>query len=352
MSTEYDVKDLKVAVIGCGNWGKNLIRVFHELGALNAICDIDQAKAQCYSKQYDVRSLPIEKIIQAKDVDAIVIATPSSSHFELAIQCLNANKHLFIEKPLALSVKEAKHLCQVANSKKLTLMVGHLLQYHGHFKMLKKLKSEGALGEIQYIYSNRFNFGKFPTEENVLWDYGPHDVSMVLSLMGLPTKVLATQGQYLHHTKADVSHIHLEFPHKKHAHIFVSWLHPFKEQKLVVVGSKAMAIFDDCQAWDQKLKLCSYPTAWVDGLPHPFPYQPTNVFVEPTEPLMSECRHFLTCIQEKAIPTTDGAEALRVMTVLEAATQSIAKQNKISLAQEKSKRDVKTNPEKEPLIEA
>jgi predicted dehydrogenase len=215
-------------------------------------------------------------------------------------------------------------LQQLAEQQKRVLMVGHLLQYHPAFKALKRLKQEGQLGELQYVYSNRFSFGKFRTEENVLWDFAPHDVSMILSLIGdVPQQVLATSGNHLLHTVTDTAHLHLYFHNNVKGHIFVSWLHPYKEQKLIAVGSKAMAIFDDCQPWEHKLRLHRYPSEWNDGLPRPFPSQFENFAVEMSEPLSNECSHFLNCIQQQAQPLTNAAEGIKVMSVLESALHSM-----------------------------
>jgi predicted dehydrogenase len=318
-------KKIKVAVVGCGNWGKNLIRVFHQTGALAAICDIVETKAQEFSQKYNVPYYNFNQILQTTDIDAVVIATPSTTHFELGMACLKANKHLFIEKPLALRVEHALLLKQQAAQQQKILMVGHLLQYHGAFNTIKQLYQTGALGELQYIYCNRLNFGKFPSEESVLWDYAPHDISMILSLIGkMPTRVIATSTNHLHHTHVDSSCIHLHFENNIQAHIFVSWLHPYKEQRMVIIGSKAMVIFDDCQPLENKLQLCRYPEEWKDGLPRPFLSCPEKIALAANEPLLNECRHFLQSIEQLSAPITSGTEAIKVMTVLEAAAQSIS----------------------------
>jgi predicted dehydrogenase len=188
------------------------------------------------------------------------------------------------------------------------------------------------LGDLQYIYANRFNFGKFPTEQNVLWDYAPHDVSMILGLMQMmPEKVLATKDNPLSHTTADTTCIHLQFPGNKKAHIFSSWVYPFKEQKFIVSGDKAMVMFDDSQPWESKLKLFNYPDAWNDGLPQPFPAQSSNISLLPSEPLKNECEHFLQSILTHSEPTTGANEALNVTAVLAAAMQSIASEQPITI---------------------
>ncbi|MGE3319624.1 MAG: Gfo/Idh/MocA family protein [Candidatus Berkiella sp.] len=337
MSVKYNYSDVQIAVIGCGNWGKNLIRVYHELGALKAICDTDPLKMAHFQQQYGISCGSFTEIL-ASDVDAVVIATPSATHFELARLALLANKHVFIEKPMAHQLEQANQLQQLAKQRGRCLMVGHLLQYHPGYLKLKALKNEGVFGEIQSVHATRFNFGKFPTEESVLWDYAPHDVSMILGLFeALPTKVLATNENPLSHTSADTTTIHLHFADNKKARVISSWVHPFKEQKLMVTGDKAIALFDDCQAWENKLTLFHYPETWNDGLPQPFIAQKTIIPLLPAEPLKNECKHFLQAILTQSEPITGAFEALNVTTVLTAAIQSIATENVINLKEKQTR---------------
>lgn len=324
MSVSYKNESIGIAVVGCGNWGKNLIRTFHSLGVLRAICDIDPLKTTPLSEQYQVPSLRFEDILAQPEIAGVVIATPSVTHYELGLQAIKANKHIYIEKPFTTELKQAVSLNHAAYSQQRLLMVGHLLQYHPVFNQLKTLRKEGVLGQLQYISSHRCNFGKFPPEKNVLWDYAPHDVSMVLSLVEEePEQVWATSGNYLTHTDIDTVNLHLKFPHNIKAHLFVSWVHPHKEQKLIVVGNKGMAVFDDCQPWGKKLQLYSYPEKWVDGLPHPFPSQSTYVEVAQTEPLWNECNHFVQSILQNTQPRTNGEEALKVTSVLQRTIQCL-----------------------------
>jgi UDP-2-acetamido-3-amino-2,3-dideoxy-glucuronate N-acetyltransferase len=236
----------RVAVIGCGYWGKNLVRNFAELGALSAICDPDEAAAAPLAERYSAPLLD-----------------PAAVLADLARTAIAAGKHVFVEKPLALDVGEAERLCAFARQHDRRLMVGHLLQYHPAFIALRQLVREGTLGRLQYLYSNRLNLGKVRREEDILWSFAPHDLSMILSLVGEePSEVSATGGRYLHKTIADVTTTHLAFPGGEQAHVFVSWLHPFKEQKLVVIGDRAMAVFDDGQAWSDKLLLYPHRIEW------------------------------------------------------------------------------------------
>lgn len=311
-------------MIGCGNWGKNLIRVLHGFGALNAICDLDPNKSGHFSQQYGIPALSFEEILSQQSITSVFIATPSKTHFEIALGALKANKHVYIEKPFADTFEQAAHLHELAKQGKRTLMVGHLLQYHPAFVKMKSLVSDGTLGNLQYIYANRFNFGKFLNEQSVMMDYAPHDISMILSLVGeLPLSVMATNANHLQHTVSDTTSISLNFANNIKAHIFSSWLYPFKEQKMIVVGSKAIAIFEDSQPWESKLRLCHYPKEWVDGLPQPFASNLENVAIVQNEPLANECAHFLDCTLNGQTPRTSSLEGLKVASVLDAAQQSM-----------------------------
>lgn len=324
MLAKSDYNSLKIVVIGCGNWGKNLIRVLSELGALAGICDADPRKAAEFSDEYKVPRYTLPELLSDDSIQGVVIASPSFTHYDVAKLTLSAGKHTFVEKPLALCLEHAQELHELAQSTNRILMVGHLLQYHVGYAKLREMVHNGRLGKLQTICSNRLNLGKFRTEENIWWDYAPHDVSMILGLVGeLPHTVIATGANYLQHTFADVTHTHLNFANNIRAHIFVSWLHPFKEQKLVVVGEKGMAIFDDCQPWTSKLKLFPYPVEWVDGLPQPWKAEAENIELPQSEPLSCECMHFLDSITQQREPITNGKEGLDVIHVLHAAMRSI-----------------------------
>jgi len=261
------MKTPNIAVIGSGYWGKNLIRNFHQLGALKLICDKNQTTLSAFKEQYpDIEScLALSDILSRDDIDGLVITTPAETHYTLAKEAL-----VFVEKPFVLEEIEGEELITIAGEKGKVLMVGHLLQYHPVFVKLKELAQTGELGRINYIYSNRLNLGKIRREENILWSFAPHDISMILSLAGEePENVFATGGNYLHKQIADVTTTHMEFPSGLKAHIFVSWLHPFKEQKLVVVGDKKMAVFDDTQEWEDKLLLYPHQINWQGNEPVP-----------------------------------------------------------------------------------
>jgi UDP-2-acetamido-3-amino-2,3-dideoxy-glucuronate N-acetyltransferase len=317
---------IKVAVIGSGYWGKNLVRNFHELGALAAVCDKDPEVLTKFKKAY--KGIPVVQSIGhvledfSPPIDAVAIATPSETHYDLAKRSLLAGKHVFVEKPLALTEEEAEELVQVAERHQLTLMVGHILQYHGAVVKLKALIDSGDLGRIQYLYSNRLNIGKIRAEENILWSFAPHDISVILMLLGeMPETIYATGGTYLQDQIPDTTITTLDFPRGVKAHIFVSWLHPFKEQKLVVVGDKKMAVFDDIS--EQKLELFSHEIHWLKRVPVAAKAEAEVVEINMEEPLRAECQHFLTCIADGLTPKTDGREGLRVLQVLQACQASL-----------------------------
>ncbi|MBW2130371.1 MAG: Gfo/Idh/MocA family oxidoreductase [Deltaproteobacteria bacterium] len=315
-----------VAVIGSGYWGKNLVRNFEALGALRLICDKNEMALSHFNRQYPgvETCLALHDALSREEIHGIVVATPAESHYNLAREALLAGKHTFVEKPLALKEEEAAELVELALDKGCVLMVGHLLQYHPVFVHLKTLCRSGELGRINYIYSHRLNLGKIRREENILWSFAPHDISMILALAGEePESVLATGGCYLHQRIADVTTTHIEFPSGLRAQIFVSWLHPFKEQKLVVVGDKKMAVFDDTLPWEDKLLLYPHEIKWRDNVPIPDKAEPERPVIAQEEPLKLECLRFLEAITKGEPPETDGMEGLKVLRVLKASQRSL-----------------------------
>ncbi len=313
-----------VAVIGCGHWGKNLVRNFSELGALLAVCDENQASLERVKASYPgVKVTPrFADILEDEDVRACVIAAPAALHYGLARRALLAGKDVFVEKPLALRVAEGQELVTLAEQGKQVLMVGHLLQYHPAVVRLKQLVDDGSLGKIQYIYSARLNLGKVRTEENILWSFAPHDISVILRLLGeMPVEVAAHGGSYLNSKIPDVTVTNLSFAGGVRGHIFVSWLHPYKEQRMVVVGSHGMAVFDDLAA--DKLLVYEHRVDWINRAPVARSAEPRVIPVEAVEPLRVECEHFLQCIRDRATPMTDGINGLRVLEVLDACQRSL-----------------------------
>jgi UDP-2-acetamido-3-amino-2,3-dideoxy-glucuronate N-acetyltransferase len=265
----------------------------------------------------------VEQVLADSEVAGVAIATPAETHGELVRRALLAGKDVLVEKPLCLSVEEGRQLVALASEKCRVLMVGHLLWYHPAVLKLRELVADGELGRLRYIYSSRLNLGKIRREENILWSFAPHDISVTLALVGeMPNVIQAQGGNYLHAQIADVTVSLLSFPSGVKAHIFVSWLHPYKEQKLVVVGDHKMAVFDDVEEHN-KLVLYSHTIHWKNHLPITNKAEGQPVPVDLVEPLRAECLHFLECIETRQAPRTDGQEGLRVLTVLQRCQEAL-----------------------------
>jgi len=325
---------INIAIVGCGYWGKNLVRVFNELGVLKTICDRDTSLLSQFLQKYPAlkTSQDFDKILEEKDIDAIVISTPTVTHYEFAKRALLAGKHVFVEKPLALKLEEAEELVQLVKKSDKVLMVGHILNYHPAIIKLKELSNKGELGRIEYIYSRRLNIGKLRSEENILWSFAPHDISVILMLLNeSPEEVYSFGGAYLQEGIYDTTLTTLNFASGVKSHIFVSWLHPFKEQKLVVVGNKKMAVFDDLT--EEKLFLYPHTIEWKNRIPIAQEAKREAVNVEKIEPLRLECQHFLDCSAKNLTPQTDVNEGLRVLRVLTASEDSLKHNNRVILGQ-------------------
>ena len=259
---------LNLALVGAGYWGKNLARNFHKLNALKLVCDPSEDVLLEMKKKYPevITALSFSQAIKSPDIDAVVIATPVEKHFLLAKEALLANKHVFIEKPMTTNLHEAEELISLAKKNKKIIFIGHILHYHPAIAQIKKMLGEGDLGRLQYIYSNRLNLGKIRREENILWSFAPHDISVILSLVGEePVEIKAFGTNILHPSIADTTMTHLRFPSGISAHIYVSWLHPFKEQKLVVIGDGKMVVFDDSAPPESKLTLYPHSIIWKNA---------------------------------------------------------------------------------------
>jgi predicted dehydrogenase len=319
--------EVRVAQVGCGHWGKNLARNYAELGALAAVCDGDAATAERISAAHGAPARSFADILADPSIDGVSLATPAVTHPELALRALAAGKHVFIEKPLALDLEDAERVIAAADAADRVLMVGHLLQYHPIFIALRKMVAEGALGRLHYIYSNRLSLGKFRNEENVLWSFAPHDFSMILGLVGEePDGVTAEGAVVVTDSIADWCLCHLRFPSGVRAHVHASWLHPYKEHRLVVVGDAAMAVFEDSRPdWGERLALYRHGIDRSGSVPAPLKGEAEYVAVERGEPLREECSHFLDCIRTGQRPRTDGREGLRVLKVLNRAEAALAR---------------------------
>jgi UDP-2-acetamido-3-amino-2,3-dideoxy-glucuronate N-acetyltransferase len=316
---------MKIAVVGAGYWGVNLVRVFDKLGVLSRICDFSPERLQQLSKEYPgvATDSAYQTILSDSSIDGVIIATPAETHYELAKAALESGKDVLVEKPMTLRCEETEDLIAIAQRGQRILMVGHLLEFHPAVIRLQQLIEQGELGRIEYIYSNRLNLGKVRREENAFWSFAPHDISVILLLLKqLPIQVTATGGAYLQPNIADVTVSTMLFNRGVRAHLFVSWLHPYKEQRLVVVGERRMAVFDDVRK-TEKLQVYDKKIALVDG--QFVVDRPVGHAVEfpADEPLRVECQHFLDCIETRRTPKTDGHDAWRVLKVMEASQRSL-----------------------------
>jgi len=330
------VKQPKVCVIGAGYWGRNLVRNFNALGALTAVCDNDPTVRSQTSKDYPKIRFhdDLDACLKDESFDAVSIAAPAVAHGEIARRAIAAGKHVLVEKPLCLDLEEARMIRREAEKSGLCLMVGHLLLYHPAFGALKQAVDAGTIGTLRYIYSNRLSLGKIRRDENSLWSFAPHDISMILSLVGsMPNRADTNGAAFLAPPVADTTLSHLSFSDGFQAHIFVSWLHPYKDHRMVVVGSEGQIVFNDTLTGPDKLLMYHHTAAWNGDLPvvnkaiaEPMPY-------DATEPLAAECQHFLDCVADGTRPTSDVDEAIRVLRVLDACQRSLSSRSPVTLEQ-------------------
>ena len=314
----------RVAVVGVGLWGRNHARNYAEIGALAAVVDRDPEAAGRLAAAHGVPALSFNEVLADRGIEAVAMALPPSQNLTLGTRALEAGKHLFVEKPMAMTTREAGELLASADRLDRRLMVGHILQYHPAFLALADLVRRGRLGRLRSIVSTRLDLGRIRREEDALWALAPHDVSMILALVGSPPeRVDASGGYHTHATIADTTTLDLRFADDVRAEIRVSWLHPFKEQRLVVVGEGAMAVFDDREPWERKLALYAHSLVDRDGTPFAMRAEPGFVSIERGEPLRQECLHFLRCIATGERPRTDGREGLGVLSVLERASAAL-----------------------------
>jgi len=321
----------KIAVIGVGSWGKNLLRNFSSLHTCQLVyaCDLDNQKLIQSAEQYpNVKFVnDYQLICQDPQIDAVAIATTVTSHYKIAKDFLEAGKHVFVEKPFTRSVEEAEDLVKISTERSLVLMVGHLLKYHPAVIKLKEIVDSGELGEIYYIYSQRVSLGRVATDENAMWSLTPHDISIVLYLLGEQAVSVSARGKsYLRPDIDDVCFLNLDFPQKKMANIQTSWLDPHKIRQMTIVGSKKMVLFDDMAARE---KLRVYDRGFVQEYStygDSLTVRSGDIhipLISMHEPLMEECTHFIDCVKNLSRPRTDGLEGLEVMKILTAAQESI-----------------------------
>jgi UDP-2-acetamido-3-amino-2,3-dideoxy-glucuronate N-acetyltransferase len=315
----------RICLAGFGHWGKNLARNFAELGHLYAVCESHAEHLRSCAAAYPgVKPFSsLDEALQDPAIDAVALATPAEQHFDMAMAALQAGRDVFVEKPLALDWEQGLVMVDKARQAGRILMVGHLLKYHPAFLKIQELATNGTLGPIEYVYSNRLSMGKIRSQENALWSFAPHDISLILTLMGsLPVQVTATGGAYLQPNIADITLSTLLFGNGARAHIFVSWLHPYKEQRLVVIGKKQMVAFEDTRPTD-KLILYDKRIEVKDGVLEAGKSLGTPLDPGQDEPLRRECAHFIDCVLNRREPLTPGEEGVSVLQVLQACQKSL-----------------------------
>ncbi len=314
----------KVTLLGCGGWGKNVARNLASLGALERIVDPGpDAVATAAALGVDHASDPAA-VIADPACKAIAIATPAPTHFELAMQAISAGKDVYVEKPIALSIEDGQRMGDAAKAAGRILMIGHILQYHPAFEELKRRVAAGEVGRVRQITTSRMGLGRLRNEENVLWSFAPHDLSMVCALTdAAPSRVRVMGNRFLSDSIEDVTTAHVEFADGMIAEIRSSWCHPLKDQSLIVVGDGGMAVFDDARPWPEKLLLSGYSVDAGHNPPRLVRGEERFIAVEEGEPLRREMQHFLDCIANRTNPRTDSEEALAVLRILQAAQRSL-----------------------------
>ena len=312
----------RVAVVGAGCWGKEIVRTFAELGALRAVCDSDATRLAAQPNGTVKHYGRVEDCLRDANVSAVAIATPAVSHSEMVRSALQAGKDVFVERPLALSVREGQELVRYATNTDRILMVGNVLRFHPAVGKLKDMIDAGELGRVEYIYSSRPSIDRLRAEENILWSFAPHEVSVILALLGeMPTAASCQGGDYVGRGVSDVTISQFQFAGGVRAQVFVSRLRPFKEQRLAVVGSDKMAVFDE-SAPD---RLVTYPRRdWKHPVPaaEEAPGEPVPIGTD--EPMKVECQTFLASLDSRLSPTSDGSEELRMLEVLDACERSLS----------------------------
>ncbi len=313
---------IRVGVVGCGNWGKNLVRNFSELGVLAGVCDIDSDAAKRHAMQFAVPDMSIDEMLSSPGIDAVAIAVLPEDHATLSIRAMKSDKHVFVEKPLAVTNPEAEAMVRAARRHARILMVGHLLRFHPCFVAMLESIESGRIGRPRYVYSVRADNRGFRREENALWGFAPHDVSMILALTGeTPSSVTASGSFGPKGRGADIAAVILEFSSGLNVHMFISWFNHIKEQKLVVAGENGVIVFDDREPWHRKLVVYDHRHAGNGA--EPWSVDGTPLDVAETEPLKEECKHFIRCVETGQIPLTDCTEGADVVGVLSAITESM-----------------------------
>lgn len=325
---------INIGIIGCGYWGPNLIRNYVAIpeAEVVALADLRDERLEHMKRLYPhIASTKDYTDFFAMGLNAVVIATPPATHFQLAIDCLEHDLHTFVEKPLTLNSRDAEELIDLAQAKGLTLMVGHTFEYNPAVRKVKEIVSSGELGKIYYINAMRLNLGLFQPDMNVLWDLAPHDLSILLYILGEdPIRVSARGGDCIFSGKHDIAYLHLEFPDNILAHIHISWLDPCKVRRYTIVGSEKMLVYDDIESlekikiYDKGVEKPPY-TDTFDDFRCSYRYGDVTIpYIQFTEPLRIESQHFIDCIQNRCDgPLSSGFDGLKVVRILETAQRSL-----------------------------
>jgi len=314
----------RICVVGAGNWGKNHIKTLHELGALGAIVDRDKTLLSHFKKEYSYITIHSElNDALENNYDGYVVATPAETHFKIAKTIILKKKNLLVEKPLTLSAQDAFELVHLAKKSDVSLMVGHVLLFHPAINKIKEIIDSGRIGKLQYLYSNRLNLGKVRTEENVFWSLAPHDISIFQFLTNsYPSKIKATGSTFLQKGIPDSTLTHLEYENGIHGHIFVSWLHPFKEHRLVVIGSEAMITFEDSLS-EKPLILHTKKIDLVNGIPEETNGPKELITYENKFPLTVELEYFIRHLDNDRPSIANGENGLEVVKILVDASKQL-----------------------------
>ena len=308
-------KKLNIALVGCGNWGKNIARNLHEMGYLACIYDSNEKLSEKLSDDYNLPTFELNEIFEDKNINAIVIASPAITHKDLAIQALKNDKDVFIEKPFCMSLHDAETISELATNRDRVLMIGHLLNYHNAFIKMKELLQKEKIGILQNIRANRLAFGAMRSVESVIYDLSVHDISMVLSITEeIPIDVNVQSIHHHNNIGPDAISVKLSFSKGLTALINSDWMCPYKEHKFSVTGTKGSLIFDDTKTWSEKL---IYNPSFVTSKNTIEPLPIKKIKIQANEPLKSELKEFINCIYSRKSPLTDHNEAMKVQTVMD-----------------------------------
>lgn len=314
----------KICVIGTGNWGMNHVRTLNELHSLGGIVELDDEKRNHVRKQFpEIEIFDSVKNAFTHGFNGFTVATPPESHYEIGKLILEAGFPVLIEKPMTLDVEESKQLVELADRKGLPLMVGHVLLFHPAIRKIKSMIQEGKIGNLQYLYSNRLNLGRVRTEENVFWSFAPHDISIFQYFVEkTPTDIFANGSSFISDNIPDTTIMMMEYPDNITGHIFVSWLHPFKEHRLVVIGSKGMITFVDSEE-GKPLKYHNKSVKLENGKPQYSDGNEEIISYENTMPLTNELSYFIDCTTGKLPQISDGNNGVEVLQILQKASKQI-----------------------------